>query len=311
MSPHLLGPSLMARIFDRPLAIHPDKARAILVALLPKLGAPALIWNHGAGGIFRVGENAAASGTAQAGNPHDSRLQRHRNGDRCFAFDQTTGIAHIEAMGTLVHKLGSLHMYSGNTGYDGLGAQLRAAAADPMVRGILWDSHTPGGEVSGCFELGAEMLRIREVKPIWSIAYDDALSAGYALAAAANVVVATRTAEVGSIGVWTMHIDWSGYLEQEGIVVTPIFAGDRKIDGWPYKPLPDDVRRRIQGRIDDYHSVFVEHVAAARGLTPKAVRDTEAECLGAPAGKELGLVDEVASFEDTYRAFAEKLNAAA
>lgn len=311
IGPHQLGPSLMARIFDRPLAIHPDKARAILCALLPKLGAPALIWNHGAGGIWRPGDAAAAqAGAAQAGNPHDGRLARP-GGERCFDFDPETGIAHIEAQGTLVHKLGSLHMWSGNTGYDGLGAQLRAAAADPMVRGILWDSHTPGGEVSGCFELAAEMLRIRQAKPIWAIAYDDALSAGYALASAANVVVATRTAEVGSIGVWTMHIDWSGLLEQEGIVVTPIFAGARKIDGWPYKPLPDDVRERLQARIDDYHTVFVEHVAAARGLTPKAVRDTEAECLGALAGKELGLVDEVASFEDTCRAFAEKINAAA
>lgn len=301
MSVNRLGPLLMERIFNRPLMIHPDKARAILCALLPRLGAPALFWNAGEGGVWQA---------AEAGTLRDEQLASQSYGDRCFAFDAETGIALISVQGTLVHKLGSLRMYSGQTGYDGLGAQLRQATGDPAVKGLLTDVHSLGGEVSGCFDLAAEIMRIREVKPVWAIAYDDALSAAYALTAAAGVVVATKTAEVGSIGVWTMHVDWSGALEQDGIVVTPVFAGARKIDGWPYKPLPDDVRQRMQARVDGFHDMFIDHVAAARGLPVKAVRDTEAATLSADEGRRLGLVDEIASFEDTYRQFAATLDAA-
>ena len=302
MNGNPLGPHLLARIFDRPLMIHPEKARAILCALLPKLGAPTLFWNAGEGGVFH---------TAEAGTLRDQRLQAQSYGDRCFPFDAETGIALIGVEGTLVHKLGSLHMYSGQTGYDGLGAQLRQTIADPAVRGILLDVHSLGGEVAGCFDLAAEIVGMREIKPIWTIAYDDALSAAYALASSAGVVVATRTAEVGNIGVWTMHVDWSGALEQEGIVVTPVFAGAHKIDGWPYKPLPDDVRQRMQSRVNEFQTMFIDHVAAARGIDAAAVRGTEAAVLSAEEGRSLGLVDEIASFEDTYRQFAEQLKSAA
>ena len=307
MSDRLLGPHVLARIFDRPLMIHPDKARAILVGLLPRLGAPALFWNAGEGGEWRAGEVEAPA----AQTLRDQQLAARSWGDRCFNFDAEEGIALIDIEGTLVHKLGTLHMYSGQTGYDGLGAQMRMAMSDPAVKGILLDVHSLGGEVAGCFDLADEILRMREEKPIWAIANDDALSAAYALACSAGNVIATRTAEVGSIGVWTMHIDWSGALEQEGIVVTPVFAGERKIDGWPYKPLPDDVRKRMQARIDDFHTLFIDHVAAARGLTANAVRETKAESLPSTEGQRLGLVDEIASFGDTYELFAQQLNDAA
>ena len=86
-----------------------------------------------------------------------------------------------------------------------------------------------------------------------------------------------------------------GALGEAGIKVTYIYAGDHKVDGNPYEPLPDGVRSDIQARIDGKYESFVGHVAAMRKMDPAAVRATQARTYDAPEAMRLGLIDAIAT----------------
>ncbi len=106
---------------------------------------------------------------------------------------------------------------------------LRDALADETVGAILIDIDSPGGSVYGVGELADEIYRARAQKPIVAIANSLAASAAYWIGSAASELYVTPSGEVGSIGVWMAHEDWSKNIEEAGVKVTLISAG--KCDG--------------------------------------------------------------------------------
>jgi len=59
------------------------------------------------------------------------------------------GIAVIEITGVLIHRGGWIGQSSGQTSYEGIAAQIEAAANDPSVRGLAMEIDSFGGEVAG------------------------------------------------------------------------------------------------------------------------------------------------------------------
>jgi len=230
-----------------------------------------------------------------------------RDADKPFAF--ADGIAYIPVRGTLINR--STASYSFLTGYKGIEQRVSAAASDPDVRGIVLDVDSFGGEAAGCFECAAVVQAARAVKPVLAVVDSNAYSAGYAIAAAATSIALVPSGGAGSIGVVTMHVDYSKAMDEAGYKVTFIFAGDHKVDGNPYEPLPAAVKASIQARIDDRYAAFVAHVAQARGISEQAVRDTQAATFGAKDALALGLVDSVASAPEALGAFRDSLPAQA
>jgi signal peptide peptidase SppA len=220
------------------------------------------------------------------------------------------GVAVIEVSGVLVHRGAWIGQSSGQTSYEGIAAQLAAAASDPAVRGIALEIDSFGGEVAGVFDLADAIRAARSAKPVWAFVAEHAFSAGYALASQADRIILPRTGAVGSIGVVVMHADLSGQLSDTGVTVTLIHSGAHKVDGNPYAPLPDPVRARIQGEIDAIRSLFAETVAAGRGrsLTAEAALATEAECLRGAEAVAAGLADEVSDPASAFAAFAAAVN---
>lgn len=216
------------------------------------------------------------------------------------------GILVIPVQGVLINNFG-FTVGSWMTGYDYISRAVSRGIADPEVRGIAFQVNSPGGEVSGCFDLVDEIYEARSLKPIRSFAADHAYSAGYAISSAANRIVVNRAGGVGSIGVVTWHADFSKMYEQAGIKMTPIFAGDHKIDGNPYQPLTDNVKAQIQARIDALYNIFVQTTARNRGMDEQAIRNTEALTYGAEDAVKIGLADAVGSFDESLAAFASEL----
>lgn len=217
------------------------------------------------------------------------------------------GILHIPVKGVLVNGL-AYALGEWATGYPYIRRALSRGLADPAVRGIALVLNTPGGDVSGNFELVDRIYEARSQKPIQSFAVDHAYSAGYSIGSAGSKITMVRTGGVGSIGVVTWHMDVSKRLEELGVKMTPIFAGQHKVDGNPYQALPDAVKDRIQERINSIYAIFVSTVARNRGLSEEAVRETEALTYGAEEAVKLGLADAVGSFDDAVAAFASELS---
>lgn len=221
-----------------------------------------------------------------------------------------SGVAVIQARGLLINWAGLPDWCSGwITGYGDIRAQARMARNDPEIRGVVLDVNSGGGEVAGCFDTVDELSALSAEKPVMAILDEVAYSAGYALASAANVIAVPRTGGVGSIGVVTMHIDWSAALAEAGVAVTLIQAGKHKTDGNPFQALPEEVRTRIQAEIEEVRTLFAATVARNRGLDVADVLATEALTYSAAEGVKLGLADVVASEAEAWAAMMQEIAA--
>lgn len=273
-------PHLAQRLFNTPLALHPHKAEVVMAALTDRFG------------LTRIQSNADWA------DEEDDFFSR--KGRDC-GYDVIEGIAVIPIQGTLVQKLGTLRPYSGMTGYDGIRASFLTAMNDDAVKGICFDIDSPGGEVAGCFDLVDEIYAARGAKPIWSILSENAYSAAYALASAADKIIVPRTGGVGSIGVIVMHVDWSQRIKSDGVQVTIITFGSRKAESNPWEPLSEEAKKAIQSDVDEMGRLFVSTVSRNRGIAERTIRDTEAACFLAADGVQLGLADEVAAPDAAFR----------
>lgn len=294
------------RAFNTPLLVEPAKAMAFLTGLGPRITGRQLRLT----GLGVTTEDLAiARLPAHAGILTNGLAdEAHRGGQSPYAL--VDGVAVIEISGVLVHRGAWIGQSSGQTSYEGIAAQLAAAASDPLVRGIALEIDSFGGEVAGVFDLADAIRAARSAVPVWAFVAEHAFSAGYALATQADRIVLPRTGAVGSIGVVVMHADLSGQLSDAGVMITLIHSGAHKVDGNPYEPLPDPVRERIQSEIDGLRSLFAETVGAGRGrrLTAEAALATEAECYRGAEAVAAGLADEVSDPASAFAAFTALVN---
>lgn len=215
------------------------------------------------------------------------------------------GILRIPVEGVLINNF-DCTVWGMITGYQYVDRAFQRGMADPDVKGIALVINSPGGEVSGNFDLVDKMFLSRQGKPVAAFANEHAYSAAYSIATVAEPgsLSMTRTGGVGSIGVVTSHVDASKYYERMGRKITYIHAGKHKVDGNSTEPLSKETKDRIQARVDSLMSIFVATVARNRGLSEEAVRKTEALTYGAEEAVALGLADKVQPFEDAVAAFA-------
>lgn len=301
-------PMIAARVFGTPLLVDPAKGAAFLAGLGPRLVNGALEL-RGLDGVPEERLARARRVTERASVITDDLGERaRRNGSRLYRVRD--GVAVIEVTGTLVHRGDWIGESSGVTSYEGITAQVVAAGADPGVRGIALELDTFGGEVAGAFDLGDAIRAARGQKPVWAFVAESALSAGYVLASQATRIVLPRTGEVGSIGVLTIHADYSQRLADEGVAVTLIHAGAHKVDGNPYEALPEDVRDDIQARVERSRQLFAETVGKGRGrrLDAAAALATEAMVYQGADAVAAGLADEVADLRTAFAAFVAEVN---
>jgi signal peptide peptidase SppA len=206
----------------------------------------------------------------------------------------------IPITGELVHRGSWLDAYSGLTSYQMIKTQLIEAVDDNEIQSIILDIDSPGGSAQAVFDLADLMFELRNEKPIYAVINESAYSAAYALASAATKIYTPRTAGVGSIGVIAQHVDQSQYNEKQGFKVTNIFAGDKKADFSPHEPLSDSAMSTLQDMVNETYSLFVSTVARNRGMSEKAIKDTQAGIFISRSAVKAGLADVVASTDDAF-----------
>lgn len=280
---------LAQRLFNVPLAIHPAKAEVLVAVLADRMGIAA---------TDRMSGRRLAISGAQAFHDDDEEAETFSEP----GYEVELGVAKIDIAGTTVMKLGGLRPLSGMTGYDGLRQNVAEAANDSRVNAILLDIDSPGGEVSGLFDL-ADYIRAvdRQKKPVFAVLTESAYSAGYALASAARKIYVPRTGGVGSIGILWMHCDLSQALAEAGVKVTFVTRGARKADGAPELPLSPEALARAQRDIDTIGSLFETTVARNRGLSAEKIRDMEAGTFLGADSVTVGLTDAVMSPDEAFR----------
>ncbi|WP_171022550.1 S49 family peptidase [Variovorax sp. 3P27G3] len=288
-----------ARALNRPLLLEPGYARILFSAIGGRLNFAGLVDAKGDALDPKAMAALCESYLPRARDPWSGADITDQS------YPVVDGVAIIPVQGSLMHKSGYIGTSSGCMGYDGIQAQIESALSSSRVKGILLDVDSPGGEVAGVRDL-ARMISGAS-KPVWTHANEMAASAAYWLGSAADRLILSDTAEVGSIGVLMAHADYSGALDQEGIKVTLLYAGAHKVDGNPYEALPEAVRNAFQADIDELRSQFAEAVAGNRSIPTAQVLSTEAQLYRGRDAVEIGLADQVMSFDETLSAFSATL----
>ncbi|MEL6980646.1 MAG: S49 family peptidase [Pseudomonadota bacterium] len=218
-------------------------------------------------------------------------------------------VAVLPLIGSIMPRADAVSESSGAVSLARWGQRFRELADDPRVSAIVLEVDSPGGAVDLVPETAA-MIRAarREDRPIIAVASTTAASAAYWIASAADELVVTPSGEVGSIGVYMMHRDLSAALEAEGVAVTLISEGPRKIEGHPFAPLDDVARAALQRQVGEMYARFTADVAKARGV-PRARVTADPEraerhfgggrTVGAEEAVRLGMADRVATLDET------------
>lgn len=191
----------------------------------------------------------------------------------------------------------------GGTSTDAFGRGFTAAMANENIAGVVIDVDSPGGLIYGVDELSERIFKARGTKPVVAVANSMAASAAYWIASAAEKFVVMPHGDVGSIGVWAMHQDWSKYEEDLGIKTTLVSSGKFKVEGNPWSALDEEAKSEMQKRVDSLHEDFIGRVAENRGVRASAVRSSYGQGRLVPAKEavEAGMVDGIMSLDDVLR----------
>lgn len=212
------------------------------------------------------------------------------------------GIAVLPLYGVITQRGNMVDAVSGPgmTSTQQFSAALRELVDDKTVSQILIDIDSPGGSVYGVAELAEEIMAARAQKPVVAIANSLAASAAYWIGCAASEFYVTPGGEVGSIGVWQAHQDFSRALDEAGVTTTLISAGKFKVEGNPYSPLDAEAQSFMQSRVDEYYDAFAKAVSRGRAVPVAHVRDGmgQGRVVGAQVALEQHMVDGVATLDD-------------
>lgn len=182
---------------------------------------------------------------------------------------------------------------SGATTIGSVAKVFQTMQEDESIAQIILCMDSPGGEVTGISEFSDRVSKSQ--KPVTAYVDGMAASAAYWIASAADRIVMTNTASVGSIGV-VISVSKS---EDDGTIE---FVSSQS----PYKRLDYESaegKTEIQTQADAIASIFVETVAENRSTSTEDVLTNFGKG-GMKIGRDavsVGMADEIGTFEDLIK----------
>lgn len=291
---------LLDAICATPWAIRPEALRAILsIASREDISREAIAraMTHGADG---VAEHLRALPAEAVAARQGRRLAKTKK------VEVRNGVAIVPVEGPIFRYAGMFDDVSGASSVQILAPDFNAALEDPEVAAIMLHVDSPGGEINGIGEFGDMIFGARGRKPITAYVSFLGASAAYWLASAADRIVVSETAALGSIGA-VMAVrdparDEGGEIE---------FVSSKS----PMKhadPNSDAGRDQYQSLVDSWADIFIAAVARNRGVSTETVEgDFGAGGLLIGRGAvEAGLADAIGSYEQTLRELSERASPA-
>ncbi len=194
--------------------------------------------------------------------------------------------------------------YSGYITPEYFNDQLQQAVDDESVKAILLRVDSPGGTVAASEEIAQYVKECP--KPVVVSVGDVDASGAYMISSQADEIWAMPGSAVGSIGVIAEIPNVAGLLDKVGVEFTVITAGEYKDAGSPYRPLTEEERGLIQGSVDEAYDQFIDIVAEGRGMKRTEVEELATGWVwGGSTAQELGLIDELGTFEDALDSAAD------
>jgi len=256
-------------------------------------------WPRVVAGV-RSGLRATADWPADTMEAEAPQMARRGGSSTPHAAGGAVGV--ISLSGVIRPKMSGLLalLFGMSGGLEMFQEQFMEAMNDGDIGSVVLNIDSPGGLTDLVPETAAMIREARGTKPIVAVANTMAASAAYYIASQADEVVVTPSGFIGSIGVFTVHEDWSAFNERVGIMPTYIHAGKYKVEGNPDEPLSAEAKKAMQVEVDEFYNMFVTDVAKGRSyngrdVSVNDVRDGygEGRTLTSKRAVKAGLADRV------------------
>jgi protease-4 len=199
--------------------------------------------------------------------------------------------------------------------------QLRNAADDNSIKGVVLRINSPGGTVTGSNAIseGINYYQEQTGNPVISICQGVCASGSYWAAAPTDFILAETGSQIGSIGVIFGPFKYydevvaegdlinGAVVTQNGIETNYITGGASKDAGNPYRRLTEREIEILQEGVNDTYDNFVDLVVSNRDdITETELRnDIGALVYSVDQSLENGLIDEVGDKRAAYAKLAE------
>lgn len=175
------------------------------------------------------------------------------------------GIGYIPVKGVLSKQVNILAMLfgGGSSSYVEIIEAIKEADGNPNVFEIKLLIDSPGGNVSGMFDL---FEAINQSKTVVNCLVDGmACSAAYGIASQCNRIEATNEAcNFGSVGVMaSVHVD------DDDVVITSTNAPNKSPD-----VTTEEGKNVVRSELDQYEELFIDRIAKGRNVSPDTVKET-------------------------------------
>ena len=184
---------------------------------------------------------------------------------------------------------------------------LNLAARDPSIKAVVLSIDSPGGGAVASHEVVEAMNQLD--KPTVAVIRSLGASGAYWVASAADVIFANRLSMLGSIGVTSVYLEFSGLLENYNVTYERLVSGEFKDVGSPFRSLRDEERDVLQRQLDRVHQIFKDDVARNRNLTPEQIDYvSDGKIFLGDESIELGLIDYFGNVDSAKTYLESELN---
>lgn len=149
---------------------------------------------------------------------------------------------------------------------------IREVAQDSTIKAVVLRVNSPGGDAQAAEILNKELQLLRAKKPLIISMGEYAASGGYWISANSEKIYADNTTITGSIGVFSMAMNYGKGLKQHLHINTASIGSNthsNMLNG--IDPLDAKEVAFMQGMVEDIYTKFTDLVAKGRDLTVEYV----------------------------------------
>jgi signal peptide peptidase SppA len=257
-----LAPRAFDKLFCQPLLLHPNARAGLEAGLLAHMGLAQSDFSH-----------------PVTDNREDTVLEVFGN------------LAIVKIHGVIDKQISQIEaLCYGGCDLSVVDRALLKIAHDETIERVILDINSPGGSVTGVQETAARIAALRETKEVHVFSETQVCSAAFWLASQADVITATPSSTLGSIGVYIALLDQTKQLEMQGLKVDLIKAGRLKAMGSAFKAITDEERAILQASVDNLHRKFKDAVTTLRKVSDDAM---QGQSFDGEEALKLGLIDNV------------------
>lgn len=168
--------------------------------------------------------------------------------------EKRTPVAYIDITGTLTDSRDILKV-------------ARPLFKDPAIKAVLLRIESPGGAAGTAYAIYEEIVALKKEfkKPVVALVENVCASGGYYIALAADWIICSPAALIGSVGVvLPPQFKVKKLLQKYDVDVETTSAGSYKTVGSPFSETTPEQAELLQNVVNDVYTQFITSVSMAR-----------------------------------------------